>query len=80
MKGEREGSHVWWPMEGEGEGKTPQAWWPMKKEGEEREAHFHLFSFPPQQILFKPSFFPLILNFYFTMVLGRYLCISSLFP
>jgi hypothetical protein len=33
------------------------------------------FHFPPN----KPSFFPLILNFYFTMVLGRYLCISSLF-
>jgi len=47
--------------------------------GREGEVPFHLFSFPPQQILFKPSFFPLILNFYFIMVLGRYLCISPLF-
>jgi hypothetical protein len=33
----------------------------------------------PQQILLKPSFFPLILRFYFTMVLNRYFCISFLF-
>ncbi len=45
----------------------------------EGEGPFHFFSFSPQQILLKPSFFPLILNFYFTMVLGRYLHISSLF-
>ncbi len=38
----------------------------------EGEVIFHLFSFPPQQILLKPSFFPLILRFYFTMVLGCY--------
>jgi hypothetical protein len=61
-------------MEGEREGS--HAWWSM--EGE-REAPFHLFSFPPQQILLKPPFFPSILSFYFTMVLGHYLCISSLF-
>jgi hypothetical protein len=41
----------------------------------EGETSFHLFSFSPQQILLKPSSLPLILNFYFTMVLGRYLCI-----
>jgi hypothetical protein len=29
-----------------------------------------------QQTLLKPSLFPLILRFYFTMVLSRYLCIS----
>jgi hypothetical protein len=65
MEGEGEARNAWWLMEG--------AWWLM--EGEE-EAPFHLFS--PQQILLKCSFFPLILNFYLTMVLGRYLLISSL--
>jgi hypothetical protein len=52
------------------------AWWPMEGEG---EASFHLFPLSPQQILLKPSFFSLILRFYFTMVLGRYLHISFLF-
>jgi hypothetical protein len=51
-----------WPMEGS------NAWWPMEGKG---ETSFHLFSLSPQQILFKPSFFPLILRFYFTMVIGR---------
>ncbi len=74
MEGERKGFHAWWPIEGERKGS--RAWWPI--EGE-REVPFHLFSFSPQQILLKPSFFPLILSFYFTMVLGCYLCISSLF-
>jgi hypothetical protein len=32
----------------------------------------------PQQILLKQSFFPLILRFYFTMVLSCYLRISLL--
>jgi hypothetical protein len=41
---------------------------------------FHLFPLSPQATLLRPSFFfPLTLRFYFTMVLGRYLCISSLF-
>jgi len=31
-----------------------QAWWPMEGEG---KTHFHLFSFPPQQTLLKPSIF-----------------------
>jgi hypothetical protein len=44
-----------------------------------REALFHLFPLSPQEILLKPSFFPLILRFYFTMVLGRYLRISLFF-
>ncbi len=74
MEGEGEGSNVWWPMEGEGEGSN--AWWLL--EGE-RKAPFHLFPLSPQEILLKPSFFPLILKFYFTMVLGSYLCISFLF-
>ncbi len=47
------------------------AWWPMEGEG---ETPFHLFPLPPQEILLKPSFFPLILRFYFTMVIGHYLC------
>jgi hypothetical protein len=69
-----ERSNAWWPMEGS------NAWWPLKgsnawwsMEGE--RAPFHLFSLSPQQILLKPSIFPLILRFYFTMVLGHYLCI-----
>jgi len=39
--------------------------------GQWKEKEKHLFtSFHfPQQILFKPSFFPVILRFYFTMVL-----------
>jgi len=65
-----EGSIAWWPLKGS------ITWWPMEGEG---KAPFHLFSFPPQQISFKPSFFPLILKFYFTMVLGHYLHISFLF-
>jgi len=60
----------------EGEGKGSNVWWAMEGKG---KATFHLFSFSPQQILLKPSLFPLILSFYFTMVLGHYLRISSLF-
>ncbi len=40
----------------EGEGEASNAWWSMEREG---EAPFQLFSFSPQQIFFKPSFFPL---------------------
>jgi hypothetical protein len=50
--------------------------------GQWKEKEKFLFTFshsPPQQILLKPSFFPLILSFYFTMVLGHHLRISSLF-
>jgi hypothetical protein len=65
-----QGSIVWWPLKGS------IVWWPMEGEG---EAPFHLFPLSPQQILLKPSFFPLILRFYFSMVLGRYLRISFLF-
>jgi hypothetical protein len=74
-----EGSNVWWPMKGF------NAWWPLKgfnawwlMEGK-REALFHFFPLSPQQILLKPSFFPLILMSYFTMVLGCYLHISFFF-
>jgi hypothetical protein len=31
--------------------------------------------FPPKQLYLDLHFFPLILRFYFTMVLGRHLCI-----
>jgi hypothetical protein len=64
------GSVVWWPMEGF------VVWWPMEGKG---EASFHLFPPSPQQLLLKPSFFPLILRFYFTMVLSHYLCLCFLF-
>jgi len=74
MEGKGEGSHVWWSMEGERE--DSHAWWSMEGEG---KAPFHLFSFSPQQILLKLTFFPLILNFYFTMVLSHYVSISSFF-
>jgi len=43
-----EGSNAWWPMEGS------NVWWPLE---EEREAPFHFFPLPFQQILFKLSFF-----------------------
>jgi hypothetical protein len=51
---------------------------------EKEKVPFYPFSFSPQQILLKPFIylfiylFSLILTFYFTMVLGRYLCFSSL--
>jgi hypothetical protein len=47
--------------------------------GRRRRNTFSLLPIFPQQILLKPSFFPLILKFYFIMVLGLYLCISFLF-
>ncbi len=74
-----EGSNVWWPLKGS------NAWWPLKGFNvrwpmeEEGEIPFHLFPLSSQQILLKPSFLPLILKFYFTMVIGCYLRISFLF-
>jgi hypothetical protein len=62
--------NAWWPLKGS------NVWWPMEGEG---EAPFHLFPLSHQEILLKPSFFRLILRFYFSMVLGRYLRISFLF-
>jgi hypothetical protein len=62
--------------EKEGEGRT-KAWWPMEGEG---EGFFSTSShFPPNQLYLDLRFFPLKLKFYFTMVLGRYLRIPSLF-
>jgi len=53
---------------------------PLKGQWKEKKRFFFQnFPFPPQAILFKLSFFPLILRFYFTMVLGCYLRISSFF-
>jgi hypothetical protein len=47
--------------------------------GRRRRSTFSPLPTFPQVILLKLSFFPLILRFYFTMVLGCYLHISSLF-
>jgi len=47
--------------------------------GRKRRNTFSPFLTFPPIILLKPSFFPLILRFYFIMVLGHYLCISFLF-
>ncbi len=44
-----------------------------------RRFFFTSFHFPPKQFYLDLRFFPLILRFYFTMVLGHYLCISSFF-
>jgi hypothetical protein len=65
-----EGSIDWWPLKGS------IAWWPMEGEG---ETPFHPVALSPQQILLKPSIFPLTLRSYFTMVLCRYLRIPFLF-
>jgi hypothetical protein len=51
-------------------------WWLVEGKG---EAPFSPFSFSPQQILLKFYFFPLILRFYFTMVLDQNLCLSFFF-
>jgi hypothetical protein len=62
-----EGFNVWWPMEGFNVWwpiKGSNSWWPMEGKG---ETIFHLFPPSPQEILLTPSFFPLILRFYFTM-------------
>jgi hypothetical protein len=53
-----------------------QAWWPL--EGE-RETPFHLFHFPPNNLYPNLQFFPLTLQFYFTMVLSRYSRLPFLF-
>ncbi len=52
------------------------AWWPMEGEGKILFTSFH---FLPNQFHLNLQFFPLTLKFYFTMVLGRYLHVSSLF-
>jgi hypothetical protein len=79
--------HAWWPMEGSmfgGQWNVPSlvangrfhAWWPM--EGE-RKTPFHLFDFPPQQTLLKPSIFSFDLMVLLYMVLNHYSCLSFLF-
>jgi hypothetical protein len=70
--------HAWWPLECSkfgGHWNVP-TWWPM--EGE-RKTHFHLFHFPPINLLTPSFFFPLALRFYFTMVLSRYSRLFFLF-
>ncbi len=53
---------------------------PLKGQWKEKKRFFfHIFPFSPLATLLKLSFFPLILRFYFTMVLGHYLRISSFF-
>jgi hypothetical protein len=47
---------------------------------EKKKHHFHLFSLSRPTILLEPSFFSLILKFYFTMVLNRYFMPVLLFP
>jgi hypothetical protein len=45
----------------------------------EGKTHFHFFTFshfPPNKFYLNLPFFPLTLESYFTMVLGRYSCIS----
>jgi hypothetical protein len=58
-----EGSKIWWSMEGS------KAWWPLEGEG---ETPFHLFHFTPNNLYPNLQFFPLTLQFYFTMVLSHY--------
>jgi len=78
---------AWWPMEGSklgGQWKVPslvangrfQTWWPMEGEG---KTPFHLFHFPPNNLYPTLQFFPLTLQFYFTMVLSRYSHLSFFF-
>jgi hypothetical protein len=78
---------AWWPMEGSmlgGQWNVPSlvanerfhAWWPMEDEG---ETPFHLFHFPPNNLYPNLQFFPLTLQFYFTMVLSRYSRLPFLF-
>jgi hypothetical protein len=75
MEGAGEGSNVWWLVEGAREGSN--AWWPMEGKG---EGSFSPFStFPPKRFYLDLCVFPLKLKFYFTMVIGRYLRISSFF-
>jgi hypothetical protein len=52
------------------------AWWLMEGEGKILFTSSHFF---PNQFYQNLQFFPLTLKFYFTMILGRYLRISSLF-
>jgi len=64
MKGKGEGSHAWWPMEGER--KAPHVLWAM--EGEGKGSFSPLFIFPPtnftQTFIFFPSFLTFILPWF----------------
>jgi len=67
-----------------GEGKS-KAWWLMecsKLGGQWKVKEKHLFTsshFPPNKLYLNLQFFPLTLQFYFTMVLSRYSRPSFLF-
>jgi hypothetical protein len=62
--------------EKEGGERRPQLGGPWR----EKEKHpFHFFSLSPKQILLNFFCFPLILRFYFTMVIDYYLHLSFLF-
>jgi hypothetical protein len=80
MLGERESSNdpslPFKEKEKEGEGRS-KAWWPMEGEGEGSFPPFPIF--PLNNFIYTFVFFPLTLRFYFTMVLGRYLRIPSIF-
>jgi hypothetical protein len=76
---------AWWPMEGSkfgGQWKVPslvangrfQVWWPM--EGE-RKTPFHLFRFPPTNLL-TPSIFPF--RFTFLLYHGPKPLLTPFFP
>jgi len=65
--------HAWWALKGCMLGGL----WKVPLLGGKTPFPLSPFSF--QQILLKPSFFPLILRLYFTLVVGRYLRISFLF-
>jgi hypothetical protein len=56
-------SKAWWPME------CSKVWWPMEGEG---KTPFHLFPFPPQEILTRLSIFSFDFKIYSTMILGHY--------
>ncbi len=67
-----------------GEGRSPLGGqWKVPMFGhqwKEKEKHLFISShFPFNKFYLNLQFFPLILRFYFTMVLGHYLCISFLF-
>ncbi len=51
-----------------GDGRS-KAWWPMEGEG---KTPFHLFPFPPQEILTRLSIFSFDFKIYSTMILGHY--------
>jgi hypothetical protein len=66
----------WWKIPTRWAMESSNVWWLVEGKG---KASFHLFSLSRQEIFLKLSFFPLILKFYFIMVIGHYLHISFYF-